>query len=297
MKRSKLMKAASLALALTLCVGVFTACGSSSSKTETKLSGEVTASGSSALQPLAQQAAEDFMKANPDVTVSVNGGGSGTGLKQVADGSVDIGNSDVAAEEKLDKDQAAKLTDNKVAVMVVAPVVNKDLGVDNLTTQQLTDIFTGKITNWKQVNGPDLKIMLVTRPASSGTRATFKKYAIGGAEESSKSALENDDSGTLMETVQKNKGAIAYVALSYLVNADKAVAVKIDGVEPSLDNAYSGKYKVWSYEHMYVQKDKDNAARDAFIKYVAGDDNAANIEKLGYGVISKMTKEAEATHK
>ena len=156
--------------AIVMAGAALTACGSSSD-----LKGSVTASGSSALQPLAKQAAEDFMAEYPDVTVTVNGGGSGTGLKQVSDGSVDIGNSDVFADEKLDSAAAKELTDNKVATITVAPVVNSDLGIDDLTTEQLTGIFTGKITNWKDVGGPDEEIMLVTRPASSGTRALFKE--------------------------------------------------------------------------------------------------------------------------
>ncbi|MGN0709448.1 MAG: extracellular solute-binding protein, partial [Anaerovoracaceae bacterium] len=124
MAKKKLVKIIGLCLALTLCVGAFTACGSSSdSGSSSKLSGEVTASGSSALQPLAQQAAEDFMKENTDCTITVNGGGSGTGLTQVSDGSVDIGNSDVFAEEKLSKDKAKELTDHEVATITVAPVV------------------------------------------------------------------------------------------------------------------------------------------------------------------------------
>ena len=117
-------------------------------KTQTALSGTVTASGSSALLPLAQVAAEAFMKINANTSITVNGGGSGTGLKQVADGSVDIGNSDVTAEEKLDAGVAKDLVDHKVATVTMAPVVNKELGVTNLTTEQLIDIFTGKNTIW-----------------------------------------------------------------------------------------------------------------------------------------------------
>ena len=142
------------------------------------VTGEVTAAGSSALLPLAQAAAEKFMDANPDCSVTVNGGGSGEGLKQVADGAIDIGNSDVFAEEKLDASVAAGLVDHEVCVITMAPVVNADLGVDDLTTDQLIDIFTGKITNWKEVGGPDEEILLVTRPSSSGTRALFKNLSL-----------------------------------------------------------------------------------------------------------------------
>lgn len=259
------------------------------------VTGEVTAAGSSALLPLAQAAAEKFMDINPDCSVTVNGGGSGEGLKQVADGAIDIGNSDVFAEEKLDASAAAGLVDHEVCVITMAPVVNADLGVDNLTTEQLIDIFTGKTTNWKEVGGPDEEILLVTRPSSSGTRALFKTWALNGEEEASNEALETDDSGTLLQTVEQNKGAIGYVALSYLVNDDTVKTVAIDGVEPSLENTYNGTYKVWGYEHMYTNGDGSDAAQ-AFIQYMMGDEFGKSIEEMGYGVSSKMSSEAVATH-
>lgn len=118
----------------------------SDSKSES-LSGTITAAGSSALKPLVDVAAEQFANENPDVSITVDAGGSGEGLKQVADKTVTLGNSDVAAEEKLDKDQAKDLVDHQVCVVTMAPIVNKDVGVKDLTKQQLIDIFTGKTTN------------------------------------------------------------------------------------------------------------------------------------------------------
>ena len=266
-----------------------------SSEPTSTLSGTVTGSGSSALLPLAKAAADAFMKDNPDVTVTRNGGGSGEGLKQVAAGSVNIGNSDVFASEKLDATQAADLVDHKVCTITMAPVVNKDLGVTDLTTAQLTDIFTGKTTNWKEVGGPDEKIVLVTRPSSSGTRALFKTWALGGAEEASNQSLETDDSGTLLQTVTQNKGAIGYVALSYLAGKDEVQPVAIDGVEPTLENTYNGKYKVWGFEHMYTKGEPDEVTK-AFLDYMMGDKFAGDLEKMGYGVSSKMSAEATASH-
>ncbi|MDK2964527.1 MULTISPECIES: substrate-binding domain-containing protein [Lacrimispora] len=147
----------------------------SSTKPET-VSGTVTTSGSSALLPLVQAAAEKFMEKNPDSSIVANGGGSGTGLKQVSEGAVDIGNSDVFAKEKLDEKAAKDLVDHKVCTVTMTAVVNKSLGVKDLTSQQMTDVFTGKVKNWNEVGGPDMEIMLVTRPTSSGTRALFKTY-------------------------------------------------------------------------------------------------------------------------
>ncbi|MCH4078442.1 MAG: phosphate ABC transporter substrate-binding protein [Eubacterium sp.] len=291
------LKAAAILVLIVAIMMAFTACGSSSSskKSSSSSSSKISASGSSALQPLAKQAADDYMKAHSGVSITVSGGGSGTGLKQVSEGSVDIGNSDVYADEKLDKTAASKLKDHKVALVTVAPVVNSKLGVKNLTTDQLIGIFTGKITNWKEVGGPNLKIMLVTRPDSSGTRALFEQYAMNGKDEASKSALETDDSGTLMETVEKNKGAIGYVALSYLTDTKKASAVSIDGVAPTLENTYNGKYNVWGYEHMYTKGDGSKTAQ-SFIKYLSGKSYVKNVEKMGYGAISKLTDKAAKNH-
>ena len=188
-KEEFIMKRTIVALVLTACMAALAGCGGdtgnqtsdqtgTSSQTQTStLTGSITGSGSSALLPLAKDAAEKFKEKNPDVSITLNGGGSGTGLKQVAEGSVDIGNSDVEAESKLEASQASQLVDHKVCVVTMAPVINKELAesVKSLTKQQLIDIFTAKTTNWKDVGGPDEPIVLVTRPATSGTRALFQQ--------------------------------------------------------------------------------------------------------------------------
>lgn len=252
-------------------------------------SGKVTVSGSSALLPLAKDAAQKFKAKNDQVSITLNAGGSGTGLKQVSEGSVDIGNSDVFAKEKLPEAKAAELVDHKVAITVMAPVVSKEINtnVKSLTKAQLQDIFTGKVTNWKDVGGPDEAVVLITRPSISGTRALFTKYALDGKEELSNKSMETDDSGTLVQTVSQTKGAIGYVALSYLMNNNTVTPLAIDGVGPTLDNVYNGKYPVWGYEHMYTKGEATGAVK-AFIDFIMSKDYSADIEKQGYGVASKM---------
>lgn len=269
-------------------------CGSDTASNDkaassSSLSGSITGSGSSALLPLAKDAADKFKELHPEVSITLNGGGSGTGLKQVADGSVDIGNSDVAADTKLDKAVADGLVDHKVCVVTMAPVVNKDIAatVKSLTKQQLTDIFTAKITNWKEVGGPDEEIVLITRPSTSGTRALFKEFALGGAEEASNKSLETDDSGTLLQSIKDNKGAIGYVALSYLVNNQDVATVSVDGVAPTLENTYNGTYLVWGYEHMYT-KGEPNATVKSYLDFIMSDEYGKFMEAQGYGVTSKM---------
>lgn len=284
-------KGASLFLATAMTAGLLTGCGSSSTDSSSSdLEGTITAAGSSALKPLVDEASQKFIEKNPNVSITVDAGGSGEGLKQVSEGTVTIGNSDVSAEEKLDADQAKELVDHQVCVVTMAPIVNKDVteaGVKDLSTDQLIGIFTGQITNWKDVGGPDEDIVLVTRPSSSGTRATFEKYALNGNAEAENKSMETDDSGVLLKNVSDTKGAIGYVALSYLVDNKDVDAVSIDGVAPTLENTYNGTYKVWTMEHMYT-KGKGSKADKAFIKYIMSDDFAKTCEKLGYGVSSKM---------
>ena len=267
------------------------AAGTNTESSDSSLSGTITAAGSSALKPLADDAADSFLNDHPDVSITIDAGGSGEGLKQVSEGTVDIGNSEVAAEDKLDETAAKELVDHQVCVVTMAPIVNKDVaeaGVKSLTKEQLISIFTGKTTNWKDVGGPDENIVLVTRPESSGTRATFQKYALDGNEEASNTSMETDDSGVLLTNVKSTNGAIGYVALSYLTGDAGVETVAIDDVEPTLENTYSGKYPVWTFEHMYT-KGEPNEVTKAFLDYITGDEYGTQMEKLGYGVASKMT--------
>ena len=271
------------------CGGSDTAKKEGKSAAGSKITGSVTISGSSALLPLAKDAAAKFKVKNPEVSLTLNGGGSGTGLKQVAEGTVNIGNSDVEASKKLPADKAKDLVDHKVCVLTIAPIVHKDIGatVKSLTKAQLRDVFTAKITNWKDVGGPDQEIILVTRPATSGTRALFTELALAGTEEASNQSLETDDSGTLLQSISQTKGAIGYIALSYLVNNKDVAAIGIDCVMPTLENTYNGTYPVWGYEHMYTKGEPTGAVK-AFLDYVVSDEYGVEIEKQGYGVSSKM---------
>lgn len=296
MKNSILRKSIVIVLSLGLLITSLLGCGSSNEKTqsndnnantqsnESKLSGSILSLGSSALMPLAQEAAKNFMAKNPGTDVQVQGGGSGNGLTAVSNGTAQIGNSDIFAEEKSGIDAKA-LEDHKVCVVGFAAIVNPKVKVDNLTKAQLIDVFTGKITNWKEVGGDDLKIVLVNRPASSGTRATFKKYALDGKEEASGQALTEDNNGTVLKTVADTEGAISYLAIPYLDTTVKAL--KLDGVEATNANIMTGKYSVWSYEHMYTKGPATGLAK-AFIDYILSSDCKEIINKLKYIPMSEM---------
>ncbi|MDG0791574.1 phosphate ABC transporter substrate-binding protein [Cohnella ginsengisoli] len=269
---------------------------SSSAPASAAVSGAFSAAGSTALQPLVDQASKKFMDLNKDVTITVNGGGSGAGLSQVSEGTVQIGNSDVFAEEKLkdaDAEKAKALVDHQVAVVSIAAVSNKDVGVDNLTKAQLVDIFTGKVSNWKDVGGKDQKIVLVNRPASSGTRATFENFALGAKSEDLPDSITEDASGTVRKLVSETPGAIGYLALSYL--DDTIQALKYEGVDPTAENVASGTYPVWAYEHMYTKGQPEGAVK-AFLDYMLSDEiQGTDVKDLGYIPVSdmKVTRDVE----
>ena len=217
---------------------------------ETKeLSGSLTISGSSAMQPLVAAAAEEFMAKNPKVDIQVNAGGSGTGLSQVAEGSVQIGNSDVFAEEK-EGIPADQLVDHKVAVVGMTAAVNPKVGIKDIKKEDLIKVFTGKITNWKELGGADQKIVLVNRPDSSGTRAVFNKFALDGATPAE--GITEDSSNTVKKIINETDGAIGYLAFSYFTD-ESVTPLAIDGVEPTAENVQSGKFPVWAYQHSYTK--------------------------------------------
>ncbi|WP_027087945.1 phosphate ABC transporter substrate-binding protein [Cohnella panacarvi] len=264
----------------------------SPSESASELSGSILATGSTAIQKLVEQAAQKFMDKHSGVSIQVQGGGSGTGLTQVSEGQADIGNSDPFAEEKLDAAKAAELVDHQVAVVAMAAVVNPDVTVDNLTKQQLIDIFTGKVTNWKDVGGADARIQIINRPASSGTRATFEKFALGQKTEDLQGSIQEDSSGTVKKLVSETPGAIGYLALSYL--DDKVKPVKYEGVEATEDNVATGAYPIWAYEHMYTKGEPTGAVK-AFLDYMLSDEvQHADVVELGYIPTGKMQVKRDA---
>lgn len=283
-------------------MAIMAACGGGASKTDTaskntneqkkELSGSLVISGSTALQPLAAAAAEKFMNENPKVSIQVNGGGSGTGLSQVAQGAVQIGNSDLFAEEK--NMPADQLQDHKVAVVGITAAVNPKVGIKDIKKDDLIKVFTGKITNWKELGGEDQKIVLVNRPDSSGTRAVFNKLALDGATPAQ--GITEDASNTVKKIINETPGAIGYLAFSYLTD-DTVTGLSIDGVKPTSENVQTGKFPVWAYEHAYTKGEATDLAK-AFLDYMMSDEIQSSIVKQqGYLPVNKMEVERDATGK
>ncbi|GBG95128.1 phosphate ABC transporter substrate-binding protein [Ligilactobacillus salitolerans] len=245
--------------------------------------------GSSAMQPIVEMGAHEYQRSVPEQKITVQGGGSGTGLSQVQSGAVDIGNSDIfAANQK--GIAASKLHDHKLAVIGVAPIVNKDVGVKNITMAQLRGIYTGHYTNWKQLGGQNIEIVVIDRAQGSGTRSIFDSEVLGGQKKMK--AQEQDSNGSVQHMVADTPGAISYVSFPYL--KDTFTALKIDGIAPTTKNVTTNAWKLWGYEHMYTGKSPSKETK-AFINYLLKSDKIQEklLTRLHYISLRSMKVEKD----
>ena len=254
---------------------------------------KITIVGSSALQPLIEQAGNDYHLAHMSSNIVVQGGGSGTGLSQVQAGAVEVGTSDVYAETQKGID-AKKLEDYPVAVVGIVPIANKGVGVKNLSTKQLSDIFTGKIKNWRQVGGKNQSIIVINRSRGSGTRSTFEDLVLNGKE--AINSQEQDSNGTVKKIVNSTPGTISYISFPY-ANDQNIQKISINNVQPDNRNIPTNKWPLWSYEHMYT-KGKSNKATAAFIKYVLSKKVQKDlVPKIGYISVHEMKVARDSQNK
>lgn len=281
-------KLACLGLSLAMALGLMTGCGSSNngdatssqdqsgtSQTQTQLTGTVNTDGSTSMESVVKALGEAFMEMNPEVTVNYSGTGSGTGIQSAIDGTCDLGLSSRALK---DEEKTNGAVENIVALDGVAVVINPANGVEDLTVEQIAQIFTGEITNWSELGGTDGEIAVFGREAGSGTRGAFEE--IVGVEDACKYTNEYSSTGDVIGNVASNPNAIGYASLSAVDDTVKAVMV--NGVAPSEDTVKDGTYEI---QRPFVMVTKDGAelseAAQAFLEFAMSEDAADIIAAAG----------------
>jgi phosphate transport system substrate-binding protein len=259
---------------------------------------DVTVKGSDTLVILAGRWAEVFMKTHPGKTVQVTGGGSGTGLAALIGGSCEIASSSrqiKAQEISLAQKKGVEPKEFKVALDGLAVVVNPNNPVSKLTLDQLAGIFTGKITNWKEVGGSDAKIVVLSREVNSGTHVYFKEHVLRkndakSQEEFSADALLLSSSQAIADEVKQNQDAIGYYGMGYIGKDHKAIDVAKDSssayVSPTTANVISGAYPISRPLYIYVNGEPKGAVKD-FLDYILSADGQAIVSKVDFVPIQK----------
>lgn len=264
-------KALVIAMAMSMVAACFTGC--SSKETETK--GTVSTDGSTSMEKVIGALGEAFENENSGITFTYNPTGSGTGITAVANGTCDIG---LSSRHLKDEEKEQGLKETVLAIDGIAVIVNTDNGVNDLTLEQIADIYTGKITNWSEVGGSDGEIVVIGREAGSGTRDGFE--SITGTEDACVLRQELTSTGDVIATVKSNENAIGYASLA---SVDETVsAVSVGGVKPGSDTVLDGTYAI---QRPFVLVTKENEklsdAAQAFFDYAFSDGAKEVIEGAG----------------
>lgn len=272
-KLGALLLACVLSLSLVGCGGTT---DNTNTDTNTDISGKVSMDGSTSMEKFVNGIKEAMAEKYPNLTIEPQFTGSGTGIQSAIAGTADIGNSSRALK---DEEKAEGLVENIVAIDGIAVVVDKANTVINLTQDQLKQIYTGAITNWKEVGGADQQIVVIGREASSGTRGAFEE--ILEIEEKCKYAQELNETGAVMAAVAATPGAIGYVSLDNV--DDSVIAVSLDGVAPSEDTVKDGSYAL---QRPFVMATKGEVSEQseavkAVFDFINSEDGQAVIEAVG----------------
>ena len=276
----------SLALTAALALSILTACGSkndtpadtgadSNAPAETTVSGTVSTDGSTSMEKVINSLGESFMLTNKDVKFTYNPTGSGSGIQAVSEGRCDIGLSSRALK---DDEKASGLVETVVALDGIAIVVNPENPVSDLDIDTIAKIYTGEITNWKDVGGNDAEIVLIGREAGSGTRDGFE--SITDTKDACQYRQELTSTGDVINTVSQNPDAIGYASLSAV--GDSVKALTVGGVEATEATVKDGSYVV---QRPFVLVTKEgtelSAAAQAFFDYATSADAASVISAAG----------------
>ena len=246
------------------------------------LSGAISMVGSTSMEKFANALSESFMEKYPNVTVTAEFVGSGAGVEAVSNGTADIGNS---SRNLKDEEKADGVAENIVAIDGIAVVVDGANTVEDLTKQQLSDIYEGKITNWKDAGGNDAPIVVIGRESGSGTRSAFEELL--KLEDMCKYSNELDSTGAVMAKVASTPGAIGYVSLDVL--DDTVKAVKLEGAEPTEENIKAGSYFLSRPFVMATKGDisEQNELVKALFDYIYSDEGAEIVKSVGLIAVDK----------
>jgi len=242
------------------------------------LSGRISVAGSTTVQPLAEKLAEAFKAKNPGVQIDIQGGGSSVGVKSAGEGTVDIG----TASREVKPEELQKYPDLKVFTIAqdgIAIVTHPEVPVSNLTKSQVRDIFAGKITNWKDVGGPDKPIVVVSREEGSGTRGAFEELVMGKDAVIFDKAILQASNGAVRTTVSTTPNSVGYLSFGYLDRSVKALS--LEGVEATEANAASGKYPVVRPLIMLTKGEPTGVVK-AWLDYILSAEGQALVSKEGY---------------
>ena len=283
MKRKSIVKAAIATAAAAVLAFSLAGCGNSGQKASTdsnsgassELSGTISTNGSTSMEKVIGSLSEAFMSENSGVTITYDATGSGTGVESAKNGSADIG----LASRAL-KDEETGLNTKTVALDGIAIVVNSKCGVDNLTVKQVSQIFEGKIKNWKEVGGSDLEISCVGRENGSGTRDGFE--SITETEGKCKLAQELTSTGDVITAVGSSENAIGYASLSAVEGQDAVKALTINGVKCSEDTVQDGSYVIQRpFNFVFKDGAQLSAQTQAFVDFATSKDADQLIRDAG----------------
>ncbi|MCS7258886.1 MAG: phosphate ABC transporter substrate-binding protein [candidate division WOR-3 bacterium] len=241
----------------------------------------ITIAGSTTVLPIAQKCAEAYMDVNPQVNISIRGGGSGVGISALISKTVDIANSSRPIKDKelnTARQKGVNPYGTIIALDGIAIVVNPQNPINEISLKTLKDIYTGKITNWRALGGPDQEIVVISRDVASGTFEVFKEKVLGG-EKVRDDALMLASNKAVATTVKDTRGAIGYIGLGYI--SEDVKVLKVDGVIPNAETVRKGKYKIARPLYMYTNGTPKGIVKD-FIDFILSPTGQKLITDVGF---------------
>jgi phosphate transport system substrate-binding protein len=251
------------------------------------LEGKIVQKGSDTMIITAQKWAEVFMMENPNVTIEISGGGSGTGIAAFINGTTDLADASRRMSDKELGDAKSKgkeVLEIKTAIDGISIIVHPNNPTADLTFDQLAGIFTGKTTNWKELGWEDHEIIMYGRQSSSGTYAYFKEKVLNKADYSSK-VQELSGSAALADAISKDKYGIAYLGVGYTRQRSDVKVITVNGIMPTQENILSSKYPISRYLYIYLDKIKVTPVITTYLKWILSPEGQKIVEETGYDAL------------